>query len=69
MLNTVMLELGMNFSVLDASMQREESLYHVCFVLRLNRIPNEDVLKVIRHDSFIFNGHVTENDATSHYLL
>ena len=57
----------MNFSVLDASMWREESLY-VCFVLRLNRIPIGDVLKVLWHDSFIFNDRAAQNDATSHYL-
>lgn len=68
MLNKIILELSMNFSVLDASMRYEESLYPVCIVLRLNRILIGDVPKVLCHASVIYNDHVLQDDATCNYL-
>ena len=68
MLNKIILELGMNFLVLDVVVCCEESLYHVCIVLLLNRIPIGDVAKVLRYASLIFNDCVMQDDATCHDL-
>lgn len=47
MLNKIILEMGMNFSVLDVAMRYEESFYPICIVLRLNMTPIGDVPKVL----------------------
>jgi len=66
MLNKIILELGMNLSILSASMRREKSPYPICVMLLLNRILIGDVPKVLRHATLIFNDHVMQDDATCH---
>lgn len=67
-LSKTVLEMGMNFSVLDSVMCYEESMYHVCIVFWLDRIPIEDVSKVLWHASLILNDHVVQDDATYYDL-
>ena len=66
MLSKILLELSMNLTVLDLAMLLKECQDPVLIILWLNRSLVGDVPKVLRHISLIFNGHVMEDDATSH---
>jgi hypothetical protein len=69
MLNKVILQLSMDLSVVpNASMNYEEPIYPICIMLWLNRIPIEDVPKVMCHVELIFNDRVSQDDATYSYL-
>jgi hypothetical protein len=68
MLDKIILQLSMDLSVPDASMNYEESMYPVCIMFWLNRIPIEDVPKVMCHVELIFNDRVLQDDATYSYL-
>jgi hypothetical protein len=61
-LNKIVLQLSMNLSVLNALMRNNESLYHVCIMFWLSRIPIGDVLKVLCQVTLIFNDNVMQYD-------
>jgi hypothetical protein len=67
-LNKIILEQGMNFSVLNPSMCCVEFLDYVCIVFRLDMIPIGDVPKVLWVSSIILDDHAVQYDATCHDL-
>lgn len=68
MLNNIMLELGMNFSLLNPLMRFKECVNPIWIVFQLSRTPIDDGLKVLRHSSLTFNDHVIQDDAISQDL-